>query len=379
MFLCGKSFATAWSLQQRLHKQSRRHHTLPVQHKHSTCATALKARRYNPLQCKALLMNADEVLKVYREKNNNLWETGKVFYAPGGEIRRLLITIGVKIEQSEWTENELTFVHRSVSMQAMLASEIAEELGRNPAVAMAKCNEMYDQPLPTISKLKKMPYGKGYTKRNAAIRIKELAGMPGLCILNYCKHYHFDPKLLVQSFKAYYPERLPSIASNLENVVFSTCPYCGLEYANRKFNGANFCSDACNRKSKVDARYFGGKRRVTLGVRTKTCQACGAKHDALQVDHIIRKGNDEKNEHMIALCPGCHRIKSALAIHKRLTTSKAALQAIIAMALAEMDGETLGGELNETKMRWFPVSGQERAKFVSEGDLYLPDPLPGEP
>ena len=350
------------------------------------CDTSLapvQQKRGWALQCFVLQcsgpVNIDEVIKVYREKNNNLWETGKIFFVPGGEIRRLLISAGVEIQVSEWTQNELTFIHRAVSMEAMLASEVAEELGRNPAVAMAKCNEMYDQPLPTISKLKKMPYGKGYTKRNAAIRIKELADVPGLCVLHYCKHNHFDARLLVQSFKAYYPERLPSIASNLENVTFSICPYCSVEYATRKHNGAIFCSDACNRKSKVDARYFGGKRRVTLGVRTKTCQNCGTKHDALQVDHIIRKGNDEDNEHMIALCPGCHRIKSVLAIHKKLTTNRAALQAIIAMALAEMDGGQLDGQLDESKMRWFPVSGQERTQFVSEGDLYLPDPLPGNP
>jgi len=321
----------------------------------------------------------DDVITIYREKNNNLWETGKALFISGGEIRRVLIAAGIKIEPSTWTTDELTFIHRAVSMEVMLASEVAEETGRNPAVVMAKCNEMYDQPLPTIVKLKKVPYGRGYTKRNAAIRIKELADKPGLCVLHYCKAMHFDPKLLVQSFKAYYPERLPSIASNLENVTFTTCPYCSVEFANRKHNGASFCSDACNRKSKVDARYFGGKRRVTLGVGSKTCQACGARHESLHVDHIIRKAEQAiDNEHMIALCPGCHRIKSTLAIHKKLTTNRAALQAIIAMALAEMDGGELDGQMDEARMRWFPVSGQERAQFIGEGHLNLSDPLPGD-
>ena len=324
-------------------------------------------------------MTIDEVITIYRQKNNNLWETGKVLFVPGGEIRRMLIAAGIKVEPSPWSKDELTFIHRAVSMEIMLASEVAEEVGRNPAVVMAKCNELYDQPLPTVVKLKKMPYASGYTKRNAAIRIKELADKPGLCVLHYCKLMHFDPKLLVQSFRAFYPERLASIASNLENVTFTICPYCGVEFANRKHNGANFCSDACNRKSKVDARYFGGKRRVTLGVGSKTCQACGAKHPSLHVDHIIRKAEQViDNEHMIALCPGCHRIKSTLAIHKKLTTNKAALQAIIAMALAEMDGGELEGQLDETRMRWFPVSGQERTKLVGEGFIDLSDTLPGE-
>jgi 5-methylcytosine-specific restriction endonuclease McrA len=322
-------------------------------------------------------MNIDEVTRAYREKNNNLWETGKIFFVAGGEIRRTLISAGVEIKPSEWSKDELTFIHRAVAMESMIASQIAEEIGRNPAVVMAKCNDLYDQPVPTIVKLKKVPYGQGYTKRNAAIRIKELADKPGLCVLHYCKALDLDPRALVQSFKAYYPERLPSIASNLENVIFTTCPYCGVEFANRKHNGANFCSNTCNRKSKIDAKYFGGKRRETLGVRTKTCQNCGQKHDALQVDHIIRKGNDSENEHMIALCPGCHRIKSVLAIHKSLTTNRTALQALIAMALAEMDGGKLDGQLDESKMRWFPISGQERTKFISEGSVDLSDPLPG--
>lgn len=320
----------------------------------------------------------ESVLSEFKARGGNLWETGKRLSITGGEVRRILVAGGVEVRTVEWSKDELTFVHRATSMQSMIGSEIAEELGRNPAVVLAKCNELFDRPLPQIVKLKKVPYGSGYTKRNAAIRIRELANLPGLCVLHYAKINHLDPRLLVQSFKAFYPERLESIKSNLENVTFTVCPYCNVEFANRKRGGASFCSDACNRKSKTDLRYFGGKRRLTLGVPNSTCQVCGAKHSALQVHHIVRKGNDQENEHMIGLCPGCHSVVSKLALHKKLTTNKAAIQALVALALAEMDGASLGGCVDEERMRWFPLSGQERTKLPCEVALDLSDPLLGE-
>lgn len=325
-------------------------------------------------------LDVSRVTRAEFDRNGgNLWHTGKALGTTGGEVRRILVAGGFEIEnESVWTKEEMEFVHRMVAMQAMIASKIAEHVGRNPAAVLAVCNQVYERPIPEIVKLKKVPYGKGYTKRNAAIRIAELAAMPGLCVLQYAKQKELDAKALLNSFKAYYPERMASIESNLFNVKFSICAYCGVEYADNAKRPSAFCSTTCNRKSKVDAEYFGGKRKNTLGVAEKTCQVCGAKHSALQVHHIIRKGNDQGNDYMIAICPGCHSVVSRLALHKKLSTNPEAVQALIALALAEMYGHELDGQINENQMQWFSVSAsQVRAKLPCEIVLDLSDPLLG--
>lgn len=104
---------------------------------------------------------------------------------------------------------------------------------------------------------------------------------------------------------------------------------------------ARFCSSKCRSAFKRDQDYFGGRRHTTLGLAEGVCGLCLRRVESgLSSHHIFGKANDPGNEHLLALCKGCHQIVSALAL-KKWVDDTGCLERLIVLAISQAKGATL--------------------------------------
>lgn len=123
-------------------------------------------------------------------------------------------------------------------------------------------------------------------------------------------------------------------------LVTETCAECQECYWPAR-KGSKFCSSSCGSRSRIDAEYFGGNRKFTVGLEEGVCQLCERPvQSGLSSHHIYGKANDEGNEYLLALCKGCHAIVSELAL-KKWCGSAPQLERLIWLAYTQRNGADL--------------------------------------
>lgn len=104
---------------------------------------------------------------------------------------------------------------------------------------------------------------------------------------------------------------------------------------------AQFCSSRCGSAYRRDQQYFGGRRRQTSGWAESMCGLClRTVTSGLSSHHIFGKANDPQNEHLLALCKGCHQAVSMLALKKWVSDTQA-LERLIVLAISQAQGASL--------------------------------------
>lgn len=123
-------------------------------------------------------------------------------------------------------------------------------------------------------------------------------------------------------------------------LITETCVECQECYWPAR-KGSRFCSSLCGSRSRMDAEYFGGNRKNTVGLADSVCQLCERTvSTGLSSHHIYGKGNDEGNEFLLALCKGCHAIVSELAL-KKWCGSTPQLERLLWLAYTQRNGADL--------------------------------------
>jgi len=152
-----------------------------------------------------------------------------------------------------------------------------------------------------------IPRGKGYDRRSIAKRLKALESFKGT-VPQFARKEGLEANPLVVACEDGFPERWASYVAEHGAPAEVACPYCSKTFVPNNAN-QSFCTRKCSEHSRTDERYFGGKRRETLGLDEGTCQLCGAKPKrGLQSHHVVGKENDPDNSWLIALCAGCHEL-----------------------------------------------------------------------
>lgn len=149
-------------------------------------------------------------------------------------------------------------------------------------------------------------------------------------------HTYADPKLVEPTW---YFLTLPCIAAD-PKLIAKACEECGETFWPVR-KTARFCSSKCSSAFKRDQDYFGGRRKTTLGLAAGVCGLCLRKAESgLSSHHIFGKDNDPANEHLLALCKGCHQVVSILAL-KKWVDDPGCLERLIVLAISQRQGATL--------------------------------------
>jgi len=152
-----------------------------------------------------------------------------------------------------------------------------------------------------------VPRGRGYDKRSVARHMRQLEAWDGT-VEQYARKHQLEANPLVVVCEDGFPKRWQEYVAENGAPPETTCPYCEKTFVANNAN-QRFCSRRCSEHARTDERYFGGKRRETIGLAEGTCQLCGAKPKrGLQSHHVVGKENDPGNEWLIGLCAGCHEL-----------------------------------------------------------------------
>lgn len=191
---------------------------------------------------------------------------------------------------------------------------------------------------------RKIPRGKGYDK--AAV-LKHLNAMfkGGSFVTQYVKAnglkldmFMLAAQLHLGKDGSFHP--MEAQITGDPRLIVKACEECGETFWPVR-KTARFCSPKCSSTHSRDQNYFGGKRRETLGLAEGVCGLCLRRTESgLSSHHLFGKGNDPGNDHLLALCKGCHQMVSALALRK-WCDDPLALGRLIVLGVSQRYGKTL--------------------------------------
>jgi hypothetical protein len=183
--------------------------------------------------------------------------------------------------------------------------------------------------------MRKIPRGKGYDKA-ATLKHWKTVCKSGAFVPAYVKEHGLHLDTFMLAVMTYCPHLVHPSQFPYNQV----CEYCKEVYwPSRK--GTQYCSKKCGNDASTDRNYFGGKRQTTVGLAEGVCRLCGRSvQKGLSSHHLYGKNNDPGNDHLLALCRGCHAIVSDLAL-KTWCDDPRALERLIVLAVSQRQGAEL--------------------------------------
>jgi hypothetical protein len=171
---------------------------------------------------------------------------------------------------------------------------------------------------------------------SAARHLKTLEGSE-LRATQYARAQGLNVDTLVMAFQKHFPERWQRYVATHSPLPQKQCPYCEDDFI--PANGKQiYCTRVCGSRANIDQKYFGGRRRETVGLAEGVCQLCGRSDvKGLSSHHVLGKENDELNEVLVALCQGCHQIVTLLG-GRAFVDDPRAWEALIALAWTRRHG-----------------------------------------
>ena len=287
-------------------------------------------------------VDIESIIRVY-EATHSIWKTGKQLGVPGQTVHERLRKHGVPITgNTAWTEEELdevrTMVESSVSIK-----EMAERLNRTYAGVACKLNEIGFTNYRKVQR-KKVRNKSGYDKASVKKHLAFLTANPTVKITQHCRSVGLNVDSLVYALQKHFPTEFDQyLLAHHGDIVRRACVGCGANFV--PSNGKQqFCTRTCASAHHQDRKYFGGKRMTAVGMRERECQVC-AKVNAttMHAHHVIGKVNDPDNNHMVALCAGCHRLVGFAARVRGLVDSPEAWRRLIRLAWFEAHGAEFSG------------------------------------
>lgn len=190
---------------------------------------------------------------------------------------------------------------------------------------------------------RKIPRGKGYDKAATLKHLKQMQ-QSGSFVTQYVKANGLKLDTFMLAVAAYDPGSLGylpcHVIQNDPKLITNACGECGETFWPVR-KTARFCSSKCSSAYRRDQDYFGGRRHTTLGLAEGVCGLCLRRVESgLSSHHIFGKANDPGNEHLLALCKGCHQIVSALAL-KKWVDDPLTLARLAVLAISQAKGAVL--------------------------------------
>lgn len=279
------------------------------------------------------MITNQEIVDAYL-KTGSVWKAGKLLGLAGQTVHEKLKAIGHKLPGSEWTEEEIAEL--TALANEMTIAQIANRLGRPYNGVALKISRLGLGQRFGNKQKKKIPRTGEYTKAKIAEYIKEIDAN-NLKVTKFSRMNSLNVDSVVYSAQKFYPEWYAAYCQKNAVRPQEPCPYCQEEFwpLNAK---QIYCNRRCADQARVDNSYFGGKRRETIGLLEGICQLCGNHTPkGLSSHHMLGKENDPENEHLIALCQGCHQIVTILG-GRRFVATEEAWEVLMQLVITRKNG-----------------------------------------
>lgn len=265
------------------------------------------------------MISNEKVIEAYKA-TGSVWKAGKLLGLAGQTVHERLKALNYKLPSSEWTEQEIAEL--TALADQMTIAQIANRLGRPYNGVALKISRLGLGQRFGNKQTKKIPRTGEYKKDLVLGYIKELTET-GEKVTKFSKKNGLSVESLVNAIQRFDPEWYESYCEANAVKEKTACPYCEQHFWPLSHKQV-YCTRDCGNKARVDNSYFGGRRRETIGLLEGVCQLCGNHTPkGLSSHHMLGKENDPDNEHLIALCQGCHQIVTILGGRKFIATEEA--------------------------------------------------------
>lgn len=261
-------------------------------------------------------VSTEKLIEVYR-RTRSVWKTAKELGIIGQSVHERLRRANIPMPTQEWDEEELAELASLAG--TMPIGEIGRRLNRTYAAVATKLSRLAI-PAPGV-RAKKLPRGAGFDKVTVLRLMSEAEAFEGP-ITRFCRSRGLCIETFVLAAQKHCPDRWDAYTRGRYPVEEKVCGYCQRRYVPASGKQTT-CSRACTKARRVDASYFGGKRRQTIGLAERVCQLCRKQGGSLSSHHMLGKENDPENDYLVALCAGCHALVGTLAGRKFADDPKA--------------------------------------------------------
>lgn len=275
----------------------------------------------------------EEIIEAYKE-TGSVWKAGKKLGMAGQSIHERLRAVGHRLVNEQWTDEELQELTQLA--EQMTIAQIANRLGR-PYNGVAIKLSRLGLGNRFGNKGSKKPKRNGkYRKEQVQAYIRDME-TTGVKITQYAKQNGLETETLTKAIQNIDLDWWNRYAEANAKKPKTTCPYCAVEFWPQSPKQI-YCTRPCATQARTDRDYFGGRRRETVGLAEGQCQLCGQVGvKGLSSHHILGKENDPDNEHLIALCSGCHYIVTIVA-GRRFAATPEAWEVLIQLVLMRKHG-----------------------------------------
>lgn len=276
----------------------------------------------------------EEIIEAYKS-TGSVWKAGKKVGISGQTVHERLKNLGYKLNSSNWTNEEVEELKRLATQ--MTIAQIANRLGRPYNGVALKLSRLglgnrYG------NNQKKKPVKKNglYTKAKIEQYLNDINAQQ-IKLTAFSKKNSLEVEQLTWAIQRHYPDWWNIYAESNAAKPKTNCPYCETEFWPQSHKQI-YCTRKCATEARTDKSYFGGKRRETIGLLERQCQLCGAIDvKGLSSHHVLGKENDPNNDHLIALCPGCHQIVTIVS-GRRFVATPEAWEVLIQLVIMRKNG-----------------------------------------
>lgn len=270
---------------------------------------------------------SEEIVSAYRD-TGSVWAAAKKLGMCGQSVWERLRALGHALPGSSWTDDEIQELRELAG--ACTIGEIATRLGRPYAGVACKISELQLGSRYGNRQQRRQP--RGYPKKRILALINELEPFVGT-LRQFCGQRSLNIETFIESIQRFDMPFWEDYTRRRSDLTEKVCPNC-----NRSFypftSRQQTCSRKCSDQARVDAQYFGGKRKETIGLAAGVCQLCMSQtKTGLSAHHVLGKENDPENNFLIALCRGCHQLVGILA-GRRFSDSEQGWENLINLVMA---------------------------------------------
>lgn len=274
----------------------------------------------------------EQIVLAYQQYGS-IWKAARSLGIGGQSLWERLKRIGYQMASSSWGEEEIMEL-TALAPQCTIG-EIARRLGRPYAGVAAKISELGIGVRYGNSTRYSIKRGSGMTKAATALYLRDLMVFGG-SLRQFCVQRGLAVELLARGVQAHHPDGWKEYIRCHSGLQVKRCPQCGQEFIPMNARQLT-CSRRCGSLRRSDIKYFGGRRNNAIGLEEGICQLCEKEKARLAAHHVYGKENDQENEFLIALCPGCHGLVGNLGVRSDVT-SVAFWENLIALALSRKYG-----------------------------------------
>lgn len=279
------------------------------------------------------MISNQDIINAYLE-TGSVWKAGKKLGLAGETVHEKLKAMGHKLPGSEWTEAEIEELKNLASQ--MTIAQIANRLGRPYNGVALKISRLGLGERFGNKQKKKLPRTGAFTKAKIEQYIAEIE-QEQTKVTTYARKQGLAIENLVNALQRFAPEWYERYCETNAVKPKTKCPYCETEFWPLSHKQI-YCKRQCANEAREDYAYFGGRRRETIGLLDGICQLCNQHTPkGLSSHHMLGKENDPNNEHLIALCSGCHYIVTIVA-GRRFAATPEAWEVLIQLVLIRKNG-----------------------------------------